>query len=893
MIAIGSRSLVFVAALGLAAITQVMAAITPVVLPSVGLASGSRHGYGVSMYGDTAVVGTPFSDASPSNTDAGSVFVYARDSATGVWNPPLELTAPVRGKEELYGFAVAISGNTLVVSAPYADEVGAANAGAVYVYTRASATAQWTGPTRLTSGNVSVDEQFGYSVALDGDTLVVGAVLGEEGAIANTGVAYVFSRSNGVWQQPPQRMKASQGAVGDFFGNALAIAGDRLVVGAERADGSASLLDSGAAYVFARTSNGWVQQSTLQPDLADRHRSDNFAASVAISGATIVIGQPFLGVGVGSNKGSATVFVENGGTWAKSATLVASDGAADDYFGSAVAISDDRIVVGAYYDNFGTAASGIDAGSAYLFTRAANGVWSQAGTYTAPTPVANALFGSTVAAWAGSTLIGAPFQTNATNPPVAVGQAYVLVPAEKPTLTTLDPMADVMVGATINLTAQVKDVNDGSITSGSVQFFVGDAPVGSPVAVVNGSASSTTTASSPGILAITARYLGDAAAVPQPLLASVSPVRSVEALRSSSTTAFTTQPASSAFYGQALSFAVHVAGPTSGNVVFKDGATQIGTMQPIDGAGNAEIIIDNLATSAVAHSISAEFVGSAEFAPSQSPTAVSVLIQQAPVNLSLVASPSPSAEGDSFMLTATLTPTAGNTTLFAPGNRVAFFDDTGAPVFLANPLVVNGAAVWSVSGKPAGSYNFRATYGGDGNYQPAPDATASHSVLPGADLSITNTNCLLPPPEVCFLQSDSQTTYTITVTNNGPNAVAGAQVVDNLHDGNGANSLDPLAPMFAQGAAWSCNGLDGGDCGSVSSGSGDLGLTLGDLPAPVNGLPASVVITVDAQLSLPGSEPYLMNEVSVLPPGDIAELNMANNSASAVNVTGIFADGIE
>lgn len=891
--AFGSRSLAFVAALGLVSAFQVMAAITPVALPpSAALTAGSRHGQDVSIYGDTAVVGTPFSDASQTVTDAGTVYVYTRDSGTGVWSAPLELTAPIRTKEDLYGFSVAISGNTLVVAAPFADESGFLNAGAVYVYTRANATAPWTAPLRLTSSDISANDQFGHSVALDGDTLVVGAVSGEAGVL-DSGAAYVFYRVAGNWQQPPQRLTATDAASGDFFGNAVAIAGDRLVIGAERADASPSLLDSGAAYVFKRTANGWIEQSKLQPDAVDRHRSDNFGASVTVSGATVVVGQPFLGVGVGSNKGSATIFVENGGTWAKSATLVASDGAADDYFGSDVAISDDRVVVGAYYDNFGTATSGIDAGSAYLFTRATNGVWNQTSTYVAPTPAANALFGSAVAAWGGSTLIGAPFQANASNPPVAVGSVYAFVLAEKPTLTTLDPMGDVLVGATINLTARVKDVNDAAITSGSVQFFVGSTAIGAPVALNNGVAASSTTAISAGTLAITARYLGDAAATPQPLLPSVSSVRSVEALRSTTTTDFTLLPAGPAFYGQALTFGVHVAGPTSGMVVFKDGGNLIGAPQPIDSSGNVQTIIDNLATETTAHNISAEFLGNDAFAPSVSSVA-SVTIQQAPVTLSLITSPSPSVDGTDFSLIATLTAAASNTTLFSPSGRIVFYDDTSGQTFLANPVVINGGAALIVSGRPVGSYSFHVTYNGDDNYQPALNAVASHSVLLGSDLAITKTNCdPVPPPGNCFLQSNSAPIYIITVTNLGPNPVTGAQVIDNLHDGDGANPLDPLPPMFAQGASWSCVGLDGGDCGSITSGSGDISLTLGVLPAPSNGVPASVEITVNSQLSLPGSEPEIMNEASVAPPNDIAETNSVNNSSSAVNETGLFADGLE
>jgi len=149
----------------------------------------------------------------------------------------------------------------------------------------------------------------------------------------------------------------------DFFGSSVAISGDTIVVGAS-ADGTAAGTNAGSAYVFTRTGSTWSQQDHLFAD--DAASDDFFGSSVAISGDTIVVGASSDSTAAGTHAGSAYVFTRAGTTWSQQDHLFANDAAAYDYFGYPVAISGDTIVVGAGRDD---TAAGADAGSAYVFTQ--------------------------------------------------------------------------------------------------------------------------------------------------------------------------------------------------------------------------------------------------------------------------------------------------------------------------------------------------------------------------------------------------------------------------------------------------------------------------------------------------------------------------------------------
>ena len=174
----------------------------------------------------------------------------------------------------------------------------------------------------LVAPDAAESDYFGYSVALSGDTVVVGAMFHDGAAAVDQGSAYVFVRSAGVWTLQ-QKLVAADAASRDQFGTSVAISGDTVVVGA-RFDLGAHIIGHGSAYVFVRSGGVWSQQQKLLP--ADAVSGDGFGYSVAISGETIVVSAPFGGTAV-IREGAAYVFVRSAGVWSQQQKLLAADAA--------------------------------------------------------------------------------------------------------------------------------------------------------------------------------------------------------------------------------------------------------------------------------------------------------------------------------------------------------------------------------------------------------------------------------------------------------------------------------------------------------------------------------------------------------------------------------------
>lgn len=183
----------------------------------------------------------------------------------------------------------------------------------------------------------------------------------------------------------------------DFFGETVAIADGTVVVGAKLHD--AGGFDRGAAYVFVRTAAGWAQQAKLTA--ADAASSDHFGSAVAISGDTVVVGAP-MDDDRGTSSGSAYVFTRSSGVWTQTAKLTAPDGVLEDRFGSAVAVSGDTALVGAFRDD----AAAIDSGSVHLY-RAVDGAWGHEAVLVPSDAQLGDLFGHAVALVADTALVGA------------------------------------------------------------------------------------------------------------------------------------------------------------------------------------------------------------------------------------------------------------------------------------------------------------------------------------------------------------------------------------------------------------------------------------------------------------------------------------------------------
>jgi hypothetical protein len=246
-------------------------------------------GTSVSISGDTAVIGARLDD--DNGTQSGSAYVYVRSNC--VWSEQQKLTASDGAQYDQFGSSVSISGDTAVIGA-LADEDNGTISGSAYVYVRSNGV--WTEQQKLTASDGEQYDYFGTSVSISGDTAVIGAYRDDDNG-SNSGSAYVYVRSNGVWSEQ-QKLTASDGAPDDYFGFTVSISGDTAVMGAYGDD------DNGSAYVYVRGNGVWTQQQKLTA--SDGAQDDNFW-SVSISGDTAVMGAPYDNDN-GSYSGSAYVY---------------------------------------------------------------------------------------------------------------------------------------------------------------------------------------------------------------------------------------------------------------------------------------------------------------------------------------------------------------------------------------------------------------------------------------------------------------------------------------------------------------------------------------------------------------------------------------------------------
>ncbi|MEI8026018.1 MAG: hypothetical protein WCI18_06700 [Pseudomonadota bacterium] len=365
------------------------------------------YGSAVAISGDTAVVGAFGEDSSQttitngltSSTDntapnSGASYIYKRTGST--WVQEAYLKATNAGAFDYFGGTVALSGDTVIIGAYYEDssqttitngttsstEDTANAAGASYIYRRTSST--WSQEAYLKASNANAYIYFGTSLALSGDTAVVGAY-GEassqttitNGPTSSTdilasyaGASYIYKRTGSAWAQEAY-LKASNADSYDYFGVKVALSGDTAVVGAYRessnqttiTNGTTSSADNsayqaGAAYIFRRTGSVWAQEAYLKASNSAAY--DNFGGSVGISGDTAVMGangedsnQTFITYGTASsannsasNSGATYIYKRTGSTWVQKAYLKDSNLDAGDYFGSSVSISGDTTVIG-------------------------------------------------------------------------------------------------------------------------------------------------------------------------------------------------------------------------------------------------------------------------------------------------------------------------------------------------------------------------------------------------------------------------------------------------------------------------------------------------------------------------------------------------------------------
>jgi len=301
-----------------------------------------KFGNAVSLSGDTALVGA-LQHNSNSKTDAGAAFVYRRNGNT--WFFEKKLVASDADTTDQFGVSVSVDGNSALVGAHFDGSTPLANTGAAYVFVRSGNS--WTEQQKLVASDGQAQDRLGHSVALSGDTALVSALFDDHDnqIDMDTGSVYVFVRSGNTWSFE-QRIVAGDGQAGDEFGYAVALSGDTALIGAHKDDDNGT--SSGSAYVFVRTGGVWTLQEKLLA--TDGNNNDAFGGSVSLHGETAVIGADSESDN-GSNAGAAYVFVRSNNAWSQQTKLLASDGASTDRFGYSVAVHGETAVVGARYDN--------------------------------------------------------------------------------------------------------------------------------------------------------------------------------------------------------------------------------------------------------------------------------------------------------------------------------------------------------------------------------------------------------------------------------------------------------------------------------------------------------------------------------------------------------------
>ncbi len=449
--------------------------------------AGDRFGQSVALDGDTMVVGATGEASTASGVNgnqadnsasfAGAVYVFIRSGSS--WSQQAYIKASNPDANDAFGWSVALSGDTLAVGARGESssatgvngnqvDNSAADAGAVYVFTRTGTS--WAQQAYIKASNTDAGDDFGYSLALDDDTLAVSANTESSNATgvngyqldnseSGAGAVYVFTRSGTTWAQHAY-IKASNTASGDQFGLGLALAGDTLAVGAYLEDSNATGVNgdeadnsesgAGAVYVFARSGSTWAQQAYIKASNTDAN--DHFGAHVALADDTLAVGaygEASNAAGINGNQsdnsasdaGAVYVFSRNGTTWGQQVYIKASNAGMNDRFGTRLSLAEDTLAVGAYLeDGRDTGINGdqnlndaANAGAVYVFTRSGSS-WSQQFYVKASNTDAQDQFGYSVAVSSDSLAIGTAIEASsargvsgdqADNTTSLAGAAYV------------------------------------------------------------------------------------------------------------------------------------------------------------------------------------------------------------------------------------------------------------------------------------------------------------------------------------------------------------------------------------------------------------------------------------------------------------------------------------
>ena len=407
-------------------------------------------GSAVAISGDTALV-TCHNQTVDGIDFVGAVYVYVRNGST--WTKQAELDEPDGATSDYFGTSVAISGNTAVAGAPGRTVDGKTGAGAVYVFTRTGTT--WGTPTELTATDAAAADQLGWSVAVSGGTVVAGAYNKMVGG-SQEGAAYVFTGSGSTWSQQ-QKLTPTDPANTSALGVSVAVSGDTALIGSMDSQVSVAggATQHGGAFIFTRSGTTWSQQAELIESAADYNGPDRFGWTVALDGGTAVVGASYKTVSGSVYAGAAYIFTGAGGSWSEQAQVLAPYAAQGNDFGNAVAVSGGEALIGAVGMSAPDQSSN-GVGAAFLFTRSGS-TWSQPLAIRASDFAGNDAFGCAVGVSGTLAVIGADTKKVDTLNDAGAAYAEQLPGAPTPAVSLKASAHKVKTGKKLTLSGAVKN----------------------------------------------------------------------------------------------------------------------------------------------------------------------------------------------------------------------------------------------------------------------------------------------------------------------------------------------------------------------------------------------------------------------------------------------------
>lgn len=660
--------------------------------------AADQLGYAVAISGDTAIVGVPDNDFSPT-FNQGAAYVFVRSNNT--WSQQAQLIANDAANNDAFGWSVAISGDTAVVGA-YNDDIGSnGDQGSAYVFVRSGST--WSQQAKLTASDGATNDWFGYSVAASGEMVVVGVPLNDGNSITNSGAAYVFVRSGTAWTQETQ-LRASDANNNYNFGFAVALNGSTAVIGspASTVNGNPA---QGSAYVFVRSGTTWSQQQQLTA--SNGATNDQFGYSVALSNDTALIGAPMDEVMSNSERGSAYVFVRSGSAWSQQQQLTASNGASGDQFGYSVGVSNDMAVVGAPTDDVG---ANTDQGSAYVFTRSSS-AWSQQQQLTASSGAAYDDLGTATAINGYTIVVGAPQSDQASN--ADQGAAYIF----SPTCPSITLTPTTVPGGTQNL----------AYSSTAIAPSAGTAPF--TYEIISGALPSGLTLSSAGVLAGTPSVAGNfnfTVKITDTNLCVGTRAYSLS-IASCAPPTMTTQPTNqSALVAGSASFTA-VAGGTPPSVQWQVSTDSGNNWANLEGATNTTLSLSNVTITMNGNQYRAVFTNACGTVTSNAAT---LTVGKLTPTVTLNSSAATTTYGQSVTFTATVSGAVST-------SGTVIFKDGAAT--LGTGMLSSGQATVTTSTLAAGNHSLTVEYGGDTNYFSGTSSALSQTINQ-ATLTVTADN---------------------------------------------------------------------------------------------------------------------------------------------------------